>query len=323
MQNAPVRSRLLPIPLALTFLFGPALPAQEEPRGRFEESISVGYVIAPVAVTDRKGRAVKGVQKKDIRLFVDGREIATDMFEAVENAPISFTILADASGSMGLAGKMIGARIAVANLLGMRRPGDEFALFSFHSDRIEELVPFTKDADLVLRTMRRIKPYGKTAFFDALAVMPEKTLVGSNGAKCIVLLTDGLDNASSLSREELQTILQGVSVPVYPLTIRFPLDPSNPQTDEHGLDLVALRQIAEVSGGRMTIETDVASLKNAVRELDSDLRAQYLIGFSPTGQGDIKYRRFSVRLKRWGWTARLRGGYKGSEPPYLNSKHRP
>jgi VWFA-related protein len=307
--------------LALT-LIAPPLAAQDEPQGRFEDSISVGYVIAPIAITDGRGRAVQGVQERDIRLFVDGKEVATDMFEPVENAPISFVILVDASGSMGLAGKMIGARIAVANLLGMRRPGDEFALFSFHSDRIEELVPFTKDADLVMRKMRRIRPYGKTAFFDALAVMPDKTFEGSNGAKCIVLLTDGLDNASSLKREELETILQGVSVPVYPLTIRFPLDPSSPQTDEHGLDIRSLERIAAVSGGRMTIETDVVSLKRAVKALDADLRSQYLLGFSPTGQGGIKYRRFSVKLRKWGWTARLRGGYKGTEPPYLHSKRK-
>lgn len=319
MQNAPVPLRLLFAALVIA-LVCPALPAQDDPPGRFEDSIAVGYVIAPIAVTDRRGRAIRGVQETDIRLFVDGKEVATDMFEPVENAPVSFAILVDASGSMGLAGKMIGARIAIANLLGMRRPGDEFALFSFHSDRIEELVPFTKEPDRVLREMRRIKPYGKTAFFDALAVMPERTFLGSNGAKCVVLLTDGLDNASSLNREQLESILQGVSVPVYPLTIRFPLDPSKAQTDEHGLDLMALRRISEVSGGRMTIEADVASLKDAIQELDADLRSQYLLGFSPTGQGDIKYRRFTVRLKRWGWTARLRDGYKGTEPPYLTSR---
>lgn len=321
MHNPTVLRRLLALTMAM-LLVVPALSAQEEPQGRFEDSISVGYVIAPVAITDRRGRAIRGVKASDVRLFVDGKEVATDMFEPVENAPISFTILVDASGSMGLAGKMIGARIAVANLLGMRRPGDEFALFSFHSDRIEERVPFTKDADQVMRSMRKIRPFGKTAFFDALAVMPEKTLVGSNGAKCIVLLTDGLDNASSLTRAQVETVLQGVSVPVYPLTIRFPLDPANPGTDEHGLDLVVLNRIAEASGGRMTIETDVVSLKEAIRELDADLRSQYLLGFSPTGEGGIKYRKFSVRLRGWGWNARLRGGYVGTEPPYKALKRR-
>lgn len=323
MHNAPVPFRsLLALLIALTFLLAPGASAQDEPPARFEESIDVGYVVVPMAIYDRKGRTVGDVKERDIRLFVDGMEVKTDMFQRVEREPVSFTLLVDASGSMGLAGKMIGARIAVANLLGMRRPGDEFALFSFHSDRIEELVPFTKDVDLVMRKMRRIKPFGKTAFFDALAVIPEKTLVGKNAAKCVVLLTDGLDNASTLTREQVQIVLESVSVPVYPLTLRFPLDPSKSSTDESGIDLVGLRRISEISGGRMTIETDVASLKNAVRALDADLRSQYLIGFSPTGQGGIKYRKFSVRLRGWGRTARLRGGYKGTEPPYLKSRRK-
>jgi Ca-activated chloride channel homolog len=321
MHNPPVLRRLMTLTMTM-LVASVTLSAQQEPQGRFEDSISVGYVIAPIAITDSRGRAIRGVKASDVRLFVDGKEVATDMFEPVENAPISFTILVDASGSMGLAGKMIGARIAVANLLGMRRPGDEFALFTFHSDRIEERVPFTKDADEIMRSMRKIKPFGRTAFFDALAVMPEKTLVGSNGAKCIVLLTDGLDNASSLTREQFETVLQGVSVPVYPLTIRFPQDPSRPATDEHGLDLVVLNRIAEASGGRMTVETDVVSLKKAISNLDADLRSQYLLGFSPTGEGGIKYRKFSVRLRGWGWHARLRGGYIGTQPPYRASKKR-
>ena len=249
-------------------------------------------------------------------LFVDGKPVTTDMFDRVENAPISFTILLDGSGSMGLAGKLDGARLAVATLLGLRRKGDDFALYVFAQGEVAEVVPFTRDPKPILAAMQRVEPWGKTAFFDALALMPDKTLLGNNGAKTIILITDGLDNASLMTREDLSKALEGVSVPIYPLTIRFPIDPTLPTDDEQGLDLQLLQQIADASGGRMAVEMDVSSLKEAVTAIHGDLRAQYLIGFTPTGKGGVKYRRFSIRLAHSSWKVRARAGYSGTEPPY-------
>jgi hypothetical protein len=253
----------------------------------------------PFAVADRKGRSVGTVEAKDVSLLVDGKPVATDMFERVENAPISFTILLDGSGSMGLAGKMDGARLAVATLLGLRRKQDDFALYVFANREVSEVVPFTKDPRPILEAMNTVVPWGKTAFYDALAVM--------------------LDNASAMSRDELAKALEGVSVPIYPLTIRFPIDATLPAGDEQGLDLQLLQQIADASGGRIAVETDVEALKAAVHMIHGDLRSQYLIGFTPTGKGGVKYRRFSIRLAKASWQVRARAGYSGTEPPYMQT----
>ncbi len=295
----------------------PAQPAPAEPAPRFGESISVGYVMAPFAVTDKKGRAVTSLKADDVTLRVDGRPVVTDMFELAQNAPVSWTILLDGSGSMGLAGKMEGARIAMATLLGMRRQGDDFSLFVFAQDQIQEVVPFTTDPRRILDAMHQVKPYGKTAFFDALAMMPDKSLLGNNGSRAIILITDGLDNASKISREDLEASLEGVSCPVYPLTVRFPVKGELVENDEQGLDLQLLERIAAASGGRMAVETDAESLQKSVKAIEGDLRSQYLIGFTPTGKGVVKYRRFSLRLAKSSWTVRMRNGYKGTEPPYL------
>ena len=268
------------------------------------------------AVADRRGRSVSTLSAKDVSLLIDGKPVATDMFERVESAPISFTILLDGSGSMGLAGKMDGARLAVAALLGLRRKEDDFALYVFANREVTEVVPFTKDPNAILHAMNIIEPWGKTAFYDALAVMPDKTLLGENGAKTIILITDGLDNASSMTREDLAMALEGVSVPIYPLTIRFPIEPTLSPEDEQGLDLQLLQQIADASGGRMAVETDIESLRAAVKAMHGDLRSQYLIGFTPTGKGGVKYRRFTIRLAKSSWKVRARAGYSGTEPPY-------
>lgn len=280
--------------------------------------MSVGYVLVPFVVTDRKGRAVADLKAADVTLLSDGVPVAYDLFERSEDAPVSFAILLDGSGSMGLVGKMDRAREAVAALLAAHLPGDDFSLHVFARGEVRELVPFTSDAAAVASAAAAVTPWGKTAFFDALARMPDRSLQGKNGARAIVLLTDGLDNASVLSREELDRLLEGVDVPVYPLVLRAPgapLTPSPGQNVETLLDLDVLGHVARLSGGRLAVATTAEELSAAVAAILRDLRSQYLIGFTPTGSGPVRYRHLTLRLTGPARPVRVRAGYRGADPP--------
>ena len=99
-----------------------------------------------------------------------------------------------------------------------------------------------------------MKPFGKTALYDALVRMPDKSLLGKNGSRAIILLTDGIDNASTLSREKLKEILEGIDVPVYPLGLRNPAGAGLERggvarAGEALINLDILEEIATVSGG--------------------------------------------------------------------------
>src|SRR5204863_7377028 len=101
-------------------------------------------------------------------------------------------------------------------------PRDDFALFVFAESEARELVPFTESPAAITRALATVVPYGKTAFFDALSTMPERSRLGKNPSRAIILLSDGIDNASRLTRADLARMLQGVAVPIYPLGIRDP-----------------------------------------------------------------------------------------------------
>ena len=293
--------------------------AQEAATPPKSAAVSVGYVLVPVVVTDEKGRALSGLAERDFTLAVDGRAVALDLFAASDDAPVSFTILLDGSGSMGLAGKMEGARAALEALVGLAHPGDDFSLHVFSEGAIREVVPFTMDGDQVVRAAAAVKPWGKTAFFDALVKMPDRTLLGKNGSRAIVLLTDGIDNASLLTREKTEEILQGVDVPVYPIGLRtggLPASPGEP--GERDVDVDLLRRIAFETGGRFALVEDPGRLSGAVKEIEKDLRSQYLLGFTPTGVGPVKYRSFSLVISKRIGTYRARSGYRGTEPPWLD-----
>lgn len=292
----------------------------------YTEKVSVSYVMVPFTALSANGVPVTNLRSKDVSLMVDNKPVATDMFELYRDAPVSWTILLDGSGSMGLAGKMDAAKAVIDALAARRRAGDDFALYVFDSDgKANELVPFTENPGAITRAVDVVKPWGKTAFFDALAEMPAYSELGRNPSRAIILLSDGIDNASKLTRSQIEQKLEGVSIPIYAFGLREPgelhLTAQQPVTEEmSNIDL--LEELAAATGGRLYVGNQPEILASAMDGIEKELRAQYLIGFSPTGKGAVKYRRISLKLAGRVRTVRVRAGYRGTEPPVVSAKSR-
>jgi VWFA-related protein len=293
----------------------------------FSEQVSVSYVMVPFSVLSAKGVPITDLASKEVSLLVDGKKVATDLFEKSMNAPVSWTILLDGSGSMGLAGKMEAAKAAINALTARRREGDDFALYVFDSQgHANEMVPFTENPAAITRAVDVVKPWGKTAFFDALAQMPERSELGRNPSRAIILLSDGIDNASKLTRADIEKQMEGVSIPVYAFGLREPAEQDTkkvvPLSEEmSNIDLLA--ELADASGGRLFVGNRPETLVTAMDGIEKLLRAQYLIGFPPTGKGAVKYRRISLELAGRVRSVRVRAGYRGTEPPVLSAASRP
>jgi Ca-activated chloride channel family protein len=302
-----------------------ALPAfAQSVVAPMSESVSVGYVMIPFTVLGDRGRPITDLRSAEVDLMVDGSPVRSDMFEKSQNAPVSFTILLDGSGSMALAGKMDSAFAAIGALIGHRRPGDDFALYVFAESQAVEVAPFTENPLDITRALAKIKPYGKTAFFDALATMPERSKLGRNPSRAIILLSDGIDNASSLTRAALAQQLQGISVPIYSLGLREPEKQADKgkRPREDLSDIGLLNEVATLTGGKLYLGNTPNQIAEAVSHIEDDLRAQYLIGFAPTGKGAVKYRTISLKLTGRARAVRVRAGYLGTEPPLVASRNK-
>lgn len=293
----------------------------------FTEQVSVSYVMVPFTALNGRGVPITDLKQKDVKLFVDGKRVSTDMFELSKNAPVSWTILLDGSGSMGLAGKLEAAKAVINALTARRKEGDDFALFYFdYQGHAIELVPFTENPAAITRAVDVVKPWGKTAFFDALSQMPAQSELGRNPSRAIILLSDGIDNASKLTREEVAARLQGVSIPIYAFGLREPGEynakhPVTPISEEMAnIDL--LEELTSATGGKLFVGNKPEDLAKSMNGIESVLRAQYLIGFPPTGKGGVKYRRISLELAGRARTVRVRAGYRGTEPPVLTASAR-
>lgn len=308
--------------LALALLLATSVSAQD-----FNEQVSVSYVMVPFTVLGAKGVPIIDLKSKEVSLLVDGKRVQTDMFELSMNAPVSWTLLLDGSGSMGLAGKMDAAKAAINALIARRKQGDDFALYVFDSrGHANELVPFTENPAAIARALDVVKPWGKTAFFDALAEMPGHTELGRNPSRAIILLSDGIDNASTLTREAIESKMEGVSIPVYAFGLREPGEQAGKRKaapiSEEMANIDLLEELAAATGGELFVGNRPEVLASAMDGIEAALRAQYLIGFPPTGKGAVKYRRISLELAGRVRSVRVRAGYRGTEPPVLSATSR-
>jgi Ca-activated chloride channel family protein len=152
--------------------------------------------------------------------------------------------------------------------------------------------------------------------------MPERSELGKNPTRAIVLLSDGIDNASKLTREQIARQLEGVAIPIYALGLREPAEATakrTPSVSEELSDLELLGELSQRTGGKMFAGDRPEQMTRAVASMTNDLRAQYLIGFPPTGKGPVKYRNISLKLSGRVRSVRVRAGYRGTEPPVLST----
>jgi VWFA-related protein len=302
------------------FLFLPLLAAsaaatgQEPETPTFSENAGAEYVMLPVLVTDKKGAFVEGLRKEDFLVRVGDSPVAFDTFERDQSAPVSFAFLLDTSGSMGTGGKLESAKNAIRSILRNRLAGDDFTLFAFSEGQVRLVTESSPDPAGLVRALWDLEASGQTALFDAVAATPAM-MKGRNNKRAILLFTDGIDNASALSPVQMAEILQRVSVPVYPIGLKHAGFDTLGERERRELSIDNLQLLAGSSGGKMHIVGGEEDLRPLAAGISTEVRQQYLLGFAPSGKGDVKYRIVFVSVAKPGsWVVRTRRGYRGTAP---------
>jgi len=299
--------------LALAVAMAAPAGAQEPPA--YTESAAAEYVLLPVLVFDHQGRFVDNLEQKDFRVRVDAATVELDTFERDDSAPASFAFLLDTSGSMQLAHKIETAKNAIRSVIRGRKPGDDFALFAFSEGEVRIVTDFSTDPSRLLRELWSLEASGQTALFDAVAATPSKMVKGKNGKRAIVLLTDGVDNASEIDAARMAEILQQVSVPVYTVGLKNGSFGRISEREREELSVDNLTMLARSSGGKMFLLSGEEDPRPMAAQIAAEVRKQYLLGFTPSGRGDVKYRVVFVNVARPGrWDVRARRGYRGTAP---------
>lgn len=312
---------------------GSQTPERSTPRrsgpATFADRVSVSWVLVPVVVRSAGGY-VGELAKEDFRLSVDGRAVPIESFDSSHDAATSLVWLQDVSGSMANGDKLEASRTAFRYFVERARPEDEFAIATFAGGLIEVEVPFTSDREALLEAARRWRGYGTTTLHDAVSFLPEISDQGRHRKRAVVLVTDGVDNASVLSPAESRLIVREALLPVYVLgfTTADPRDLRRLRLFEHDdaddasdTDLEEsfhfarlLHRLARATGGRFLWVTDPAGIEQGSAALLDELRHQYVLGF-PARETPRKYRQIDVDVEHRGKAEILhRQGYTGGPP---------
>jgi Ca-activated chloride channel family protein len=245
------------------------------------EPVAVDLVYVPATVTDVAGRGVPGLGVEAFSLLEDAAPQAVSHFLGPD-APRELVVAIDISASM--AASMPEVRRAVKAFLAALRPEDEVTLLAFN-DNVFTLAPRGASAAARQAAAARLAGWGGTSLYDvvlhSLRVLSER-----EGRKALVVFTDGDDQSSRATLEDVQRRAGQSAVPMY-------LIAQGRGTEAPKLQGV-LERLARSSGGRAFV-SGPDSLSASFAEILEDFEGQYLLGYVPERPGgDGSWRKIQV-----------------------------
>lgn len=276
-----------------------------------DESIStirrtVNEVNVVFTVTDKHGHYVKDLKKDDFRIIDDSKPAAEiRSFRAETDLPLEVGLLIDASNSVRDRFKFEQESAIEFLNQTIRRKYDQAFVIGF--DVTPEVTQdFTDNTEALSVGVRMLRPGGGTALYDALyfACRDKLLKVPHTGPvrKAVILLSDGDDNQSHVTREEAIEMAQRAEVIVY--TISTNLSGSGSHGDK------VLQRIADATGGRSYVPFQLTEVANAFAAIQEELRSQYAISYKPAEfRPDGRYRSIEIIAQEKGLHVRSRRGY--------------
>ena len=251
--------------------------------------VDVDLVLIPVTITDPMNRLVTGLEKGNFQLYEGNAPQEIRTFSS-EDAPVSLGVIFDSSGSMS--SKMDRAKDAVVEFFKTANPQDEFFMITF-SDEPEEVSDFTSSVDEIQNKLVFAVPRKRTALLDAIYMGVSKMRQAKYPKKALLIISDGGDNHSRYTENEIRSVVKEADVMIYAIGIydRYA------SAMEERLGPQLLSDITELSGGRAFTIDNPNDLADVATKIGIELRNQYVLGYRPSKLvRDGKWRKIKVKL---------------------------
>jgi VWFA-related protein len=263
----------------------------------FAETVDVDMVQVTVTVTDDRGRYVKGLPKSAFRVFEDGVVQSISQF-AADDAPIELAVALDLSSSMTQS--LPAMKRSVAAFLDAVPPRHRLTLLGFN-DEVFTLLPASADAGRRGQVVNDLSAWGMTSLYEAI-VQSAATVGTRPGRKAAIVFTDGQDQGSRVSIEDVESTLHSGDVILYMIG-------QGQGVDSRPLKLV-MDRLAVPTGGRTVSTTSVGALQEAFSELFDEMEHQYVLAYqAPAGPPDDRWREITVKVDGH-YRVRARQGYR-------------
>jgi Ca-activated chloride channel family protein len=240
-------------------------------------STDVELVILDVGVKDAQGGYVSGLTAEDFRIYEDKKPQQIKYFSR-SDIPVTIGLVIDNSGSMR--SKRPGVITAALALVGASNPRDEIFVVNFN-DRVRRGlasdVLFSDNIQTLRNALWIGNSEGRTKLYDALGYSLQYLNKGRMDKKTLVVVSDGGDNASILSRKEIMQRVQESRATIYSIDI---FDENDPDSNSD-----VLKKLAQVSGGEYFQLREIPEIVTVCTQIAKDIRNRYTIAYIPSHLG--------------------------------------
>jgi VWFA-related protein len=270
----------------------------------------------PFTAADKERRYITTLRAEDVRVLEDGVPQTIFTFQRETDRPLAITFLIDVSVSQEntLALEKAAARGFIESVIQSSK--DQAAIVPFTGvpyleqnltremlriytalQNVEVAAPAYLGSGRPLNGiatgpgMRAIPAEGTTALWDAISLVSQDVMAQSAGQRrrVIILLSDGWDTSSRLTKKDAVDDALAAETVVYSIGIG--------DSKKEGVNRDSLRDIAERTGGRAFFPKKDADLTLAFKDIEQELRTQYLIAYTSNNRKhDGTYRKISIEI---------------------------
>jgi VWFA-related protein len=290
----PVLVSLAALSLLPLLLRPPAVQAQPSQEAHITQvdTSEFPWVTVYISVTDAEGMP-SPIDPARLEILENGQAIEPEQIEGFgEAGPLNAMLVFDVSGSMNEAGKLEQAKRAARAFIESMRPQDRVGLIAFDVV-VHRVAPLTSDQLVLHQAIDELGGVRDTALFDAL-VAAVQDLDGVEGRRAIIVLSDGMDNSSTHSLEDVIGGIGPAGLSIYTIGLG---DPEQPAGSLARLDVESLQSLADSTGGAYAFASRGDELGALYESLAQRLQSEYAVRYqSPSALRDGLRRELTVDL---------------------------
>lgn len=267
-----------------------------------------------VSVVDKNGKLVINVPQSAFKVYENNVEQTLKIFNR-EDVPVSMGIIIDNSGSMREKRPSVAA--AALELIKASNPQDEVFIVDFNDVAYLD-APFTNNIKKLEQVLDKIDTRGGTAMRDAISMSIDYAKEsGKRSKKVLLVITDGNDNTSNETLEQLVRKARQSEVLVYCIGLLADEEPREGRAAKR-----ALKALAEASGGLDYYPKTLSDVESITPQIAHEIRNQYILAYTPINTAlDGSFRSIKVTVNAPGHpTVRVRNGYFATAAPPAKPK---
>jgi Ca-activated chloride channel family protein len=262
-----------------------------------------------VSVIDKGGKLITNIPQAAFKVFENNVEQPLKIFNR-EDVPVSMGIIIDNSGSMREKRPKVAA--AALELIKESNPQDEDFIVDFNDVAYLD-APFTSNIKKLEQVLDKIDTRGGTAMRDAISMSIDYAKEnGKKSKKVLLIITDGNDNTSNETLEQLVRKARQSEVLIYCIGLLSEEEPNEAKAAKRALNV-----LASASGGLAYYPKSLSEVETITPQIAHEIRNQYILAYTPTNAAlDGTFRAIKVTVKAPGNpTVRTRNGYFANPVP--------